>query len=93
MTLNIRKHYIDNLRWIILLILIPYHTAQAWNVWGEPNYIFFEGNRPISSIVVFFSPYFMPLLFVFAGISTKHALQKRTYKEYLMERVKRPERI
>lgn len=84
-----RKHYIDNLRWIILLILIPYHTAQAWNVWGEPNYIFFEGNRLISSIIVFFSPYFMPLLFVISGISTRLSLQKRTSKEYLLERTKR----
>lgn len=84
-----RKHYIDNLRWITLLILIPYHTAMAWNTWGEPNYIYFEGNRLISSFIVFFSPYFMPLLFVLAGISTRFALQKRTYKEYLLERVKR----
>lgn len=82
-----RKYYIDNLRWLTLLILIPYHTAMAWNVWDEPNYIFFEGNRIISSIVVFFSPYFMPLLFVLAGISTKYALKKRTAKEYLAERV------
>ncbi len=86
---GVRKHYIDNLRGLILLILIPYHTAMAWNVWGEPNYIFFEGNRLISSIIVFFSPYFMPLLFVLAGVSTKLALQKRTSKEYLAERVKR----
>lgn len=84
-----RKHYIDNLRWLILLILIPYHTAQAWNTWGEPNYIFFEGNRLISSFIVFFSPFFMPLLFVLAGIGTKYALQKRTIKEYLAERVRR----
>lgn len=84
-----RRYYIDNLRWIILLVLIPYHTAQAWNTWGEPNYIFFEGNKLISSIIVFFSPYFMPLLFVLAGISTKYALQKRTGKEYLNERIKR----
>lgn len=89
MSLNVRKHYIDNLRWLILLILIPYHAAQAWNTWDEPNYIFFEGNRAISSIIVFFSPYFMPVLFVLAGISTKLALQKRTKKEYLIERVKR----
>ena len=84
-----RKHYIDNLRWITILILIPYHAAMAWNVWGEPNYIFFEGNRAISSIVVFFSPYFMPLLFILAGISTRFALQKRTVKEYMLERTKR----
>lgn len=89
MTLNMRKHYIDNLRWIILLILIPYHTAMAWNTWGEPNYVFFEGNKFISSIIVFFSPYFMPLLFVLAGVSTKFALQKRTKKGYLIDRVKR----
>lgn len=85
----LRKHYIDNLRWLILLILIPYHTSMAWNVWHEPNYIFFEGNKVISSIVVFFSPYFMPLLFVLAGISTKFALKKRTYKDYVVERLKR----
>lgn len=84
-----RKHYIDNLRWITLLLLIPYHTAQAWNVWGEPNYINFEPNRGISSIIVFCSPYFMPLLFVLAGVSTKYALRKRTMKEYLVERMER----
>ena len=82
-----RKHYIDNLRWLTLLILIPYHTAMAWNAWNEPNYVFFEGDRLISSIVVFFSPYFMPLLFVLAGISTKYALQKRNFKQYLAERI------
>ncbi len=89
MTLNMRKHYIDNLRWITLLILIPYHTAMAWNVWGEPNYIYFEGNRLIGSIIISCSPYFMPLLFVLAGVSTKYALLKRTNKEYLIERIKR----
>lgn len=89
MSLDMRKHYIDNLRWIILLILIPYHAAMAWNSWGEPNYVFFEGNKLISSLIVFFSPYFMPLLFVLAGVSTKYALQKRTKKGYLIERVKK----
>jgi len=89
MALGERRHYIDNLRWITLLILIPYHAAMAWSVWGEPNYIFFEGNKAISSIVVFFSPYFMPLLFVLAGISTRLALRRRTYKEYLIERVRK----
>ncbi len=86
---SMRKHYIDNLRWITILLLIPYHTAMAWNTWNEPNYIFFESNSLISSLIIFFSPYFMPLLFVLAGISTKLALQKRTCKEYLIERVKK----
>ena len=84
-----RKHYIDNLRWLTILLLIPYHAAQAWNTWGEPNYIYFESNKLISSIIVFFSPYFMPLLFLLAGISTSYALKKRTVKQYISERVRR----
>ena len=86
---NERRHYIDNLRWLTLLLLIPYHAAMAWNSWGEPNYIYFEGSKVISGIIVFFSPFFMPLLFVLAGISTRYALRKRTYKQYMTERVKR----
>lgn len=54
-----RRYYVDNIRWIIILLLVPYHAAMAWNVGGEPNYIYFESNKIISSIVVFFSPYFM----------------------------------
>lgn len=84
-----RKYYIDNLRSFIILLLIPYHAAMAWNIWGEPNYIFFEGNRLLSSIVVFLSPYFMPILFLAAGISTNYALRKRSMAQYVSERSKR----
>lgn len=84
-----RKYYVDNIRWIIILLLVPYHAAMAWNVWGEPNYIYFESNKIISSIVVFFSPYFMPLMFFIAGISTRFALQKRTIGQYISERAKK----
>ncbi|MBQ8122004.1 MAG: acyltransferase [Ruminococcus sp.] len=84
-----RKHYIDNLRWLAILLLIPYHAAMAWNVWEEPNYVFFHGSKVLSSLIVFFSPYYMPLLFLLAGISTKYALQKRTYGTYISERAKR----
>lgn len=84
-----RKYYIDNLRWITILLLIPYHAAMAWNIWGEPNYIYFKGDAIISSIVVFLSPYFMPLMFLLAGISAKFALQKRTAGQYVLERFKK----
>ncbi len=84
-----RKYYVDNIRWIIILLLIPYHAAMAWNVWGEPNYIYFESNKIISSIVVFFSPYFMPFMFLISGISTRFALHKRTIGQYVLERTKK----
>lgn len=89
MIVEMRKYYIDNLRSLIILLLVPYHAAMAWNAWGEPNYIFFESNRILSSIIVFLSPYFMPVLFIISGIGTHIALQKRTAAQYVSERYKR----
>ena len=84
-----RKHYIDNLRSLAILILIPYHAAMAWNSWGEPNYMMFGSNVVLSSIIVAFSPFLMPLLFLLAGMSTRFALKKRTAGQYVLERFKR----
>ena len=84
-----RKHYIDNLRSLVILLLIPYHAAQAWNTWGEPNYLMFGTSRTFSSIIVAFSPFIMPLLFLLAGMSTRFALKKRSAGQYILERVKR----
>ena len=84
-----RKYFIDNLRWMDVFLLIPYHAAQAFNTWGELNYVTFPGNKVCSSFIVALSPYFMPLLFLLAGMSTRYALKKRTYGQYIVERLKR----
>lgn len=82
-----RVSYIDNLRTITVSLLIIYHLAMAYNTWGEANYIFFEGVKPIASIVVFISPWFMPLMFLLAGIGAFYSLKKRNYKAFIKERL------
>ena len=84
-----RKHYIDNIRCLIILLLIPYHAAQAFNTWGELNYYLFYPDKAISSFIVFCSPFYMPVMFLLAGVSTRYALKKRTYGQFVIERVKR----
>jgi len=84
-----RKHFIDNIRCLVILLLIPYHAAQAFNTWGELNYFVFYPNKTISSFIVFCSPFYMPVMFLLAGISTRYALKKRTYGQFIRERVKR----
>ena len=84
-----RKHYIDNIRCLIILLLIPYHAAQAFNTWGELNYFLFHPDKAISSFIVFCSPFYMPVMFLLAGVSTRYALKKRTYGQFVAERVKR----
>lgn len=64
-----RKYFIDNIRWMSIMILFPFHTSQIWNNWGS-YYVWGGKNIILSSCVMLINPWFMPLLFVIAGIST-----------------------
>ncbi len=83
-----RKYYIDNLRWLWIVFLIPFHAAMAWNGW-EGNYIWLYENKVLSSLVIFIAPWYMPLLFVLAGMSTRYAMKNRSYGQFAIERVKK----
>ncbi len=81
-----RKLYIDNLRWSIVLLLFPYHIFMIYNNF-ESFYIHGIENDGLSRILGAVWPWFMPVLFVIAGISSAYALQKRSGSEYLKERI------
>ncbi len=81
-----RKYYMDNLRWLIILVLFPYHTLIIYS--DIASYYFHVTNSAIASaFMLSFSPWFMQLLFVVAGIATFYSLKKRTSTQYLKERV------
>lgn len=87
MEIEMRKHYIDNLRNLTILLLFPVHTFMIWNDFGSRFYIWQGENRILSTLIVFVNPWFMPLLFVLAGVSARYALQKRTVKEFIGQRI------
>ncbi len=82
-----RKHYIDNLRWLCIFLLIPFHCAMAYNSWGEGNYIILGSDRILSSFLGAIWSWFMPLLFLLAGISARFSLAKRSKKQFIVERI------
>lgn len=82
-----RKHYIDNLRNLTILLLFPVHTFMIWNDFGSRFYIWQEENKILSTLIVLVNPWFMPILFVLAGMSARYALEKRTYKEFVKQRI------
>lgn len=84
---EIRKHYIDNLRNLTILLLFPVHTFMIWNDFGSRFYIWQGENKILSTLIVLVNPWFMPILFVLAGMSARYALEKRTNKEFLMQRI------
>ncbi len=81
-----RKYYIDNLRFLCVLLLFPFHTCMIYNNFGESFYVKGPGLRFFNDFILLTSPWFMPLLFVIAGISSSYALKKRTESEYIRER-------
>lgn len=82
-----RKHYIDNLRNLTILLLFPVHTFMIWNDFGSKFYIWMRESRLLSTFIVLVNPWFMPILFVLAGMSARYALEKRSNKEFAMERI------
>lgn len=86
----VRLHYIDNLRWMCILILFPFHAAFVFSAGWYGYYV--SSDEPSTAAYLFtvsVEPWIMPLLFCVAGLSTKFALQKRSPQRYLKERVTR----
>ena len=82
-----RKHYLDNIRIIIILMLFPYHAFMIWNNYGTKFYVWGGDNNILSSLIVLVGPWFMPILFVIAGMSARLSLQKRNTKDFIKERI------
>lgn len=81
-----RKHYIDNLRSLVILLLFPFHTSRMFTS-GDPFYVEGIPNFFCQLFVNLTSIWFMNLLFVLAGISTALSLQKRSIKQFTKDRV------
>ena len=84
-----RKHYLDNIRTIVILLLFPYHTFMIWNNFGTKFYIWGGNNNVLSSLIVLVSSWIMPVLFVIAGMSARYSLEKRNIREFVKERIKK----
>ncbi len=84
-----RRNYIDNLRNFAILLLFPVHTFMIWNNFGSRFYVWMGENKLLSTLIVLVNPWFMPLLFVLAGMSARYALEHRTVKEFVRQRVRK----
>ena len=84
-----RKHYLDNIRWTTVIIVVLYHVFYMYNAQGIAG-----GLGKITSLdmqyydmfmyVVY--PWMMPILFIVSGISSRLYLEKHTDREFLKSR-------
>ena len=70
-------------------MLIPYHTARLFDSY-EPFYVKNgQTSTALTLLRTILDPWGMPLLFVVAGAGACFALQRRTGRQYLHDRVLR----
>ena len=86
-----RKHWIDNLRWVTVLLVLFYHVIYFYNNKGVFGGIGGFGDGPQYQDVVMYIlyPWFMPILFILAGISARYALENHSAKEWFKARTRK----
>ena len=86
-----RKHWIDNLRWVTVLLVLFYHVIYFYNNKGVFGGIGGFGDGPQYQDIVMYIlyPWFMPVLFILAGISSRYALENHSAKEWFKARTRK----
>jgi len=82
-----RKHFIDNIRWSTVIIVLIYHVFYLFNSVGVLGGIGgFKQVQYQDSFLYFVYPWFMALLFLIAGISSRYALTKSSCKSFIKDK-------
>ena len=86
-----RKHWIDNLRWVTVLLVLLYHVVYFYNNKGVFGGVggFGDGPQYQDTLMYLLYPWFMPLLFLLAGIGSRYSLEKLPAREWFRNRTRK----
>lgn len=82
-----RKTYIDNIRWITVVLVVIYHVIYMFNsisLFGVIGPISEFHYQDVYQYIVY--PWFMLLLFVVSGMSARFSLERHSAKEFRKSR-------
>lgn len=83
-----REHWMDNLRWGVILLVVLFHVVCMFNSCDMPLGVG-RGVPAFDLLGYFVYPWFMALMFLLAGIGARRSLNARRPTEYLRTRAKR----
>lgn len=84
-----RKPFLDNLRYSIVLLVILYHVFYLFNSVGVITNVAIPGIPELDVVLYVLHPWFMVALFVISGICARYSLQKQSNREFLKSKVRR----
>ena len=85
-----RKQYLDNIRWITVVIVVIYHVIYMYNGVQPFGVIGAFGEKQYQDAFQYLTyPWFMALLFVVSGMSSRFYLDNHTKKEFRKARTRK----
>ena len=87
-----RKHYLDNIRWATVVLVVIYHVVLMYNGVNMPIGLGKISNldvQPWDIYAYLVYPWFMPILFIVAGMSSRLSLERHSDREFVRERTRR----
>lgn len=84
-----RKPFLDNLRYSIVLLVIVYHAFYFFNNVGVITNVVIPGIPAMDTLLYVLYPWFMVAMFLISGICARYSLEKKTDKQYLKSRARR----
>lgn len=87
---NMRKHYIDNIRWMTVVLVVIYHVIYMYNGVVEGGVIGpFREVQYQDAVQYVLYPWFMVLLFLVSGMCARYYLEKHTDREFVRSRTRK----
>lgn len=85
-----RRLYIDNIRWMTVVLVVLYHVIYMFNGIETFGVIGpFSGGQYQDTYQYLVYPWFMLLLFVVSGMSARYALERQTHGAFLKSRTRK----
>lgn len=84
-----RKYYLDNIRWITVVLVVIYHVIYIYNGITVGVIGPFAKVQYQDGVQYILYPWFMMLLFIVAGICSRYYLEKHTVKEFARARTRK----
>lgn len=85
-----RKYYLDNIRWLTIVLVVVYHVIYMYNSIITDGVIGpFHEKQYQDGFQYILYPWFMVLLFIVAGMSSRYYLEKHTVKEFIRSRTRK----
>ena len=86
-----RRHYLDNIRWMTVALVVIYHVIYIYNAVMPPyrRIASFSETQVQDALLYILYPWFMILLFIVAGISSRCYLETHSIRDFVRTRTRK----